>query len=309
MIFDGIRFFAGIFVVCCLFRDCICLKEVKIDVPQAVLKGHEVILQCLFDLEGDKLYSLKWYHNSSEFYRYTLTGEHHAKPFKLKGFHVVPERSNATRVVLKHATRAINGGYSCEVTADQPSFFTDMKTADLEVVDPPVSDPLITGTKSRYKLGDYVKATCSSEKSDPAVNITWYVNGRPMDGPHVRKYRKTIEGNYISSYSTVQFRVSEQLLDEDKLKLRCSANIYNVWHRSHEKSIELKRSKHDEDEFAPAYVPTITSTEFAHEKFWLYIARDNPEATEWSSPNNNSSTSTTRLNHAIIFVTVVVYMR
>lgn len=41
--------------------------------------------------------------------------------------------SNATRVVLKHVTRANSGKFSCEVTTDQPGFLTDMKTATMEV--------------------------------------------------------------------------------------------------------------------------------------------------------------------------------
>ncbi|XP_056642786.1 uncharacterized protein LOC130449123 [Diorhabda sublineata] len=305
MFFDGVRVFVGIFTtVCALFGAARCFKEVKIKVPPAVLKGHEVVLQCTYDLEGDKLYSLKWYHNSAEFYRYTLTGESSVKPFKLKGFHVIPEKSNATHVYLKHATRAMSGQYSCEVTADQPSFFTDMKTAVLEVVDPPVNEPYISNVKSRYKVGDYLKAICSADKSDPAVNMTWYLNGRPVEEPYVKKYKKTVEGNYISSHSTIQFAVTEQLFDRGKLRLRCSTNIHDVWHRSCERTVELKM----EDDYAAAYLPTST-TEFYHEKFWLYVARDNPEATEWTVTNSNSSTNSIRYNSAIIFVTIIICVR
>lgn len=55
------------------------------------------------------------------------------KTFKIKGFHVLENESNATQVVLKHVTRVISGKFSCEVTTDQPGFLTDMKTATMEV--------------------------------------------------------------------------------------------------------------------------------------------------------------------------------
>lgn len=56
------------------------------------------------------------------------------KTFKIKGFHVLENESNATQVVLKHVTRAISGKFSCEVTTDQPGFLTDMKTGKMEVI-------------------------------------------------------------------------------------------------------------------------------------------------------------------------------
>lgn len=65
------------------------------------------------------------------YFRYTPNGN--TKTFKMKGFHVVESESNATQVVLKHATSAISGRFSCEVTTDQPGFLTDMKTATMEV--------------------------------------------------------------------------------------------------------------------------------------------------------------------------------
>lgn len=117
-----------------LFTDCLSLRDVKIKVPPAVVQGHKAVLKCIFDLEGDKLYSVKWYRGAGEFYRFTPSDVDPIKQFKIKGFHVVESESNATQVVLEDVSRAISGPFSCEVTADQPSFYTDMKTADLEVI-------------------------------------------------------------------------------------------------------------------------------------------------------------------------------
>ena len=42
-------------------------------IPPHALKGHQAVLRCNYDLEGDDLYSVKWYFNQKEFYRYIPT--------------------------------------------------------------------------------------------------------------------------------------------------------------------------------------------------------------------------------------------
>ena len=44
------------------------------DCPQ-VEAGHALSLECDYKLEGDILYSLKWYRDDKEFYRYIPRGE------------------------------------------------------------------------------------------------------------------------------------------------------------------------------------------------------------------------------------------
>ncbi|KAJ8921392.1 hypothetical protein NQ315_003008 [Exocentrus adspersus] len=177
--------------------DCFTFKDVHINVPSAVVEGHKAVLTCTFDLETDQLYSVKWYRGAGEFYRYTPSDEKPIKQFKIKGFHVVESESNETQVVLEQVSRAISGPFSCEVTADQPSFFTDMKTADLEVVSLPKKDPYITGLRTRYKLGDVLRTNCTSEKSSPAANLAWYVNGQHVEAPHVHRHVYE-DGDYVT---------------------------------------------------------------------------------------------------------------
>lgn len=116
---------------------CHALKDLKIYVPIAVIRGHDAILNCTYDLEGDDLYSVKWYRHGREFFRYTPNDEQPIKEFKIQGLSldVREEESSATRIVLVNVDQDISGTYSCEVTADQPSFFTDMKKSHLEVGD------------------------------------------------------------------------------------------------------------------------------------------------------------------------------
>lgn len=46
------------------------LKSLQIHVPTAVLTGYDAELMCTYELEGAQLYSIRWYRNMIEFYRY-----------------------------------------------------------------------------------------------------------------------------------------------------------------------------------------------------------------------------------------------
>lgn len=45
------------------------LKNLKISVPPMVRSGDAVTLSCIYDLQGP-LYTIKWYFNDQEFYRF-----------------------------------------------------------------------------------------------------------------------------------------------------------------------------------------------------------------------------------------------
>lgn len=64
------------------------LKILQVKVPPAALSGHSVLLECVFALEGDSLYAVKWYRGADEFYRYVPAEEPRATVFNLNGIEV-----------------------------------------------------------------------------------------------------------------------------------------------------------------------------------------------------------------------------
>ncbi|KAA0199642.1 hypothetical protein HAZT_HAZT010112 [Hyalella azteca] len=44
-----------------------------LEVPQYAFVSGTATLRCVYDMSDTKLYSLKWYHNNTEFYRYVPT--------------------------------------------------------------------------------------------------------------------------------------------------------------------------------------------------------------------------------------------
>lgn len=46
------------------------MKDLTINVPAKVRSGDTVTLSCHYDLEGSSLYTIQWFFESNEFYRY-----------------------------------------------------------------------------------------------------------------------------------------------------------------------------------------------------------------------------------------------
>lgn len=64
------------------------LRNHYVTVPAAVKKGDNVNLICNYDMEGDVLYSVKWYKGKHEFYRYTPKENPAMKVFAASGITV-----------------------------------------------------------------------------------------------------------------------------------------------------------------------------------------------------------------------------
>lgn len=100
------------------------LRIVSLDVPQRVSVGREVLLKCAYDLEGDLLYSVKWYKDDIEFFRYVPSDRPPGQYFEVHGIRVDMVRSVNGSVFIRGMDAASEGSYKCEVSADAPSFQT-----------------------------------------------------------------------------------------------------------------------------------------------------------------------------------------
>ena len=83
-------------------------------------------------------------------------------------------RSNKNRVHLWKVDWFTKGEYRCEVTADDFETASDSKDSDVVAV--PKRNPMITGQKTRYSLGETVNLNCTSNASIPEAELSWYVN-------------------------------------------------------------------------------------------------------------------------------------
>ena len=57
----------------------------SIHVPEYPVAGEPADLECCFDLEEDKLYSVTWYRDDKEFFKYAPKAANKIKTFNMTG--------------------------------------------------------------------------------------------------------------------------------------------------------------------------------------------------------------------------------
>ncbi|XP_065572973.1 uncharacterized protein LOC136035231 [Artemia franciscana] len=104
----------------------------------------------------------------------------------------------------------------------------------------PSEDPIITGGQLRYSIGDIVDVNCTSKDSLPAANLTWYINGEPVDRSYLRQYplEEVQETGLQSITLGLQFKVRQKHFKHGGLKIKCLATLAALYWRSDERSAE-----------------------------------------------------------------------
>jgi hypothetical protein len=90
-----------VFLIFILF--CAGLKITEVTVPRHVIQGSTAKLYCVYDLEGSKLYAVKWFKSGKEFYHYIPGNYPPSTAYKVEGVNVdvsVLLRSNDHRFLF-----------------------------------------------------------------------------------------------------------------------------------------------------------------------------------------------------------------
>ncbi|XP_043599568.1 uncharacterized protein LOC122575114 isoform X5 [Bombus pyrosoma] len=167
------------------------LKLLYISVPPYSFRGQSALLECRYDLEADKLYSITWYKDHEEFYRYVPRGEPTKHSYRVEGVKVDHRKSNDKEVLLQDVSLHSSGRYKCEVSAEAPSFNSVSAEASMEVAVLPQDGPSITGEEKVYATGDVLGLNCTSGKSHPAATLKWFINREQRNECQRRIIRET----------------------------------------------------------------------------------------------------------------------
>lgn len=111
-------------VLLLLLKGALSLRLLSLNVPTSVVVGDVIMLSCGYDLEGDTLYSIKWYRDDVEFFRFVPRDKPPGQFFPLTGVQVDVVRSTNGTVYIHDTDVSTTGTYKCEVSADAPSFQT-----------------------------------------------------------------------------------------------------------------------------------------------------------------------------------------
>lgn len=86
--------------ICVTDMNCLRLNEVRI--PMHTVRDQNARLECHFDLEGEALYSVKWYKDGNEFFRYVPRDQPPAQLFPLPG--VTVDVSIQSKFAINYST-------------------------------------------------------------------------------------------------------------------------------------------------------------------------------------------------------------
>ncbi|XP_074604745.1 cell adhesion molecule 2-like [Brevipalpus obovatus] len=198
------------------------LRLIMFDLPSPVIKGESVELSCIYELETDSLYSIKWYKNNVEFYRYIPRDWPKGQFLPHKGIHVDLSRSDHDSVYLRDVDLNSTGVYRCEVSAEAPSFATAEMEKEMVVHVQPSEGPKIISGKQVVKVGDVIDLSCLSAKSKPASTLRWIIGDEPYTDNS--SFSTTIhEDGLITTTSDVKYIIQGQHFINGVIRVKCIA--------------------------------------------------------------------------------------
>ena len=149
--------------------------------PKWVNTGESFRLLCDYDLGRDAMYSIKWFKDDTEVFRYIPTNQPlQYKSFQIPGIVVLEKASKPNNLVLSVTGAKGSGTYKCEVTIETPSFVTLAESTQVTVMTPPLIPPKIEGVADFYTPGDLVDINCTSLESKPAAALEWRINNQKV---------------------------------------------------------------------------------------------------------------------------------
>jgi len=181
------------------------IREAHLHFPSVVSIGEPVTLECRFKLEDESLYSVKLYRGNKEFLHFIPEFSPPYKVYPTRGISIKsvnmslgslmyqypssstiinakPSQIGSGSIVveLERVNLYTHGLYSCEISADSPSWDTRVVRRRLHVLVEPVKQPIIVGIEPAYKPGQDVNITCIAKDTYPSSNITWYTGGKKV---------------------------------------------------------------------------------------------------------------------------------
>ncbi|KAG1658392.1 hypothetical protein GQR58_023000 [Nymphon striatum] len=240
-----------------LIFNVISIKLTQMYVPVVTTPSNDVKLICKFNLGQETLYSIKWYKDGVEFYRYVPKARPKSIAFNNRGIQVDLNKSNSEQVYLNNVNTYSAGEYRCEASGESPAFRRQVgiKTMTVHVI--PHKRPIITGNnRIIYKQNMVIEMNCTSQPSLPAANLYWFINNEKVSDEWIknRPTLRTGSGLYITSL-TLNLKLSSNLWkDDEMMNVSCLAEIDDRYSKSSSVIFYIKYNLRNESG-EPPYLP------------------------------------------------------
>ncbi|XP_040575798.1 uncharacterized protein [Lepeophtheirus salmonis] len=255
-----------------LFDVCSSIHLEAVVVPQYKFRGQNATLLCRYELKNnEQLFSLKWYKEETEFYRFMprddlrIRGgfkerkldphDDSIQTWKVSGIKIDIEKSRPEEVILKRVGFKSTGMYRCEVTAvvrkkgkyqGIQGFVMKESINRMTVVELPKQLPTILGgeIKRTYKPGDFLNLTCTSAPSNPPAKLQWILNGREIDEFFVEEqYLLNKHRGLFSSVIGLMLPLDESHFENGELRIRCRGTIAAEFWKKDVENVFTEREK------------------------------------------------------------------
>ncbi|XP_055609864.1 uncharacterized protein LOC129756856 [Uranotaenia lowii] len=189
----------------------------------------------------EKLYSVKWYKDNEEFYRYVPSANPAIRSFKVDGIRVDPNHSDNSKVFLRQLSLKSSGVYRCEISAEAPNFDSVQGEGRLDVIYIPKDGPHISGDRDArsYHMGETLELNCTSGRSYPASTLQWFINDEPVtDSELLIPYpRFQNPHGLITSFLGLNVIVGPHHYERGIMRIKCVASLSPVLWREGKESI------------------------------------------------------------------------
>ncbi|CAG5027472.1 unnamed protein product [Parnassius apollo] len=222
--------FVTFIIISLLIKESLLLRIVRVAVPSYKVRGQPAQLDCDYELGGDILYSVKWYRDNEEFYRYMPKYDPPKHAYKLDGIKVDLSKSDDRKVLLHPVTLKSTGQFRCEVSAEAPSFASAAGEGRMEVIYLPREGPRITGNQQENRRGDSMFLNCTSGRSYPAAVLSWDIDGEKVTDPALLVEYPPIQ----HQHGLVSTALGLHVPTGRTMQVRCTARVAPSWREGSE---------------------------------------------------------------------------
>ncbi|CAG2162098.1 unnamed protein product [Oppiella nova] len=108
------------------------LQTVRITAPDYVRFGDPLWLNCSCDLQLQQIYSIKWFKDNQEFYRFIVSEANPKTWYNTSGVYPDPVKSNKGDIYMTSTDFQTQGSYRCEIS-EETGFQTLHEVKDIRV--------------------------------------------------------------------------------------------------------------------------------------------------------------------------------
>ncbi|XP_066995581.2 uncharacterized protein [Anabrus simplex] len=229
------------------------LRNVRLVLPPVVRAGTSTTLLCQFDMEGAPLYSVTWYRGTRAFYRFVPRNRPPKQVFPFPGISVDVESSSEYQVSLRRVPLHLAGAFSCEVSADAPSFTTVTVSDNLTVLEFPDTRPTVEIESDFYIEGEPLVVNCTTLPISFQSTLTFYVNNEAATSNLVTSW----PGGATLRFTPQRYNFSRR----GEMRLKCILSVMGQYHVS-SRSVAIWLHTNTTEEFPVLAAAAVSCNHF-----------------------------------------------